>query len=39
MSVVKDENIVRLSPRLESAGERGKAPELPYGRWWWDAAK
>jgi hypothetical protein len=39
MSVVKNENIVRMSPRLEHAGERGKAPELPYGRWWWDASR
>lgn len=39
MSVVKDDSIVRMSPRLESVGERGKAPQLPHGRWWWDAAK
>jgi hypothetical protein len=39
MSVVKDDNIVRMSPRLDSVSARGKAPQLPHGRWWWDAVK
>jgi hypothetical protein len=39
MAVVKDNSIVRMSPRLDSVSARGKAPQLPHGRWWWDAVK
>jgi hypothetical protein len=39
MSVVKDKKIVRSSIRLQHFADRGKAPQLPQGRWWWDAAK
>lgn len=39
MAVVKDQNVVRMAPRLDGVSARGKAPELPHGRWWWDAAK
>lgn len=39
MSVVKDERLVQSEPRLENFVERGKAPPLPHGRWWWDAAE
>ena len=39
MAVVKDQHIVRMAPRLDRVAEQGKAPQLPHGRWWWDAAK
>ncbi|MDB5345645.1 MAG: hypothetical protein JWP89_4022 [Schlesneria sp.] len=39
MSVVKDAKLTPESPRLGSIATTGKAPELPAGRWWWDAAK
>lgn len=37
MSVVKDSDIVKSSDKLTSVAARGKAGELPEGRWWWDA--
>ena len=39
MSVVKDAEINKPSPQLASVSSNAKAPELPMGRWWWDAAK
>lgn len=39
MSVVKDGKLTPESPRLGSIGQTAKAPEMPAGRWWWDAAK
>lgn len=39
MSVVKDAKLTPESPRLGSIANTAKAPELPAGRWWWDAAK
>ncbi len=39
MSIVKDPKIVRPAPRLKNLSAQGRAPELPDGRWWWDAAK
>ncbi len=39
MSVVKDAKLTPESPRLGSVAKTAKAPELPAGRWWWDAAK
>lgn len=39
MSVVKDAKLNQESPRLGSIAKTAKAPELPVGRWWWDAAK
>ena len=39
MSVVKDAKLTPESPRLTSIARAAKAPELPAGRWWWDAAK
>ncbi len=39
MSVVKDAKLTPESPRLGSVAKIAKAPELPAGRWWWDAAK
>ena len=37
MAVVTDESIQQSSPRLSGVAESSKAPELPAGRWWWDA--
>ena len=39
MSVVKDPKLNHEAPRLGSIAQTAKAPELPAGRWWWDAAK
>jgi len=39
VSLVKDPGIVREAARLANFVERGKAPQLPEGRWWWDAAR
>ena len=39
MSVVKDRNVLREAKRLENVVGHGKAPQLPAGRWWWDAAR
>lgn len=39
MSVVKDTKLTPESPRLGSVAQAAKAPALPAGRWWWDAAK
>ena len=39
LSVVKDAKLTPESPRLGSVAKTAKAPELPAGRWWWDAAK
>lgn len=37
MAVVTDESLHQTSPRLSGVAESSKAPELPAGRWWWDA--
>lgn len=39
MSVVKDPKLTQESSRLGNMAQAAKAPELPVGRWWWDAAK
>ncbi|MGH7130266.1 MAG: DUF1598 domain-containing protein, partial [Planctomycetaceae bacterium] len=39
MKVVTDARVVRSSDRLSSLIGRGRAPDLPHGRWWWDAAE
>lgn len=39
MSVVKDVKRTPESPRLGSLARIAQAPELPEGRWWWDAAR
>jgi hypothetical protein len=39
MTVVSDAQIVQETPRLANIADRGRAPELPEGRWWWDAVK
>ena len=38
MAVVTNQNVVREAPPLEDLAGRGRAPQLPEGRWWWDAA-
>jgi hypothetical protein len=39
MRVVKNNKMFREMPRLASVSKRSKAPKLPEGRWWWDAAE
>lgn len=36
-SVVRDRAKVQESPRVSTVATSAKAPELPVGRWWWDA--
>jgi hypothetical protein len=36
-NVLNDPHIFRESAKLASAQSKGRAPELPEGRWWWDA--
>ncbi len=38
MKVVTDPSVYRESDRLVNVQNRGRAPQLPEGRWWWDAA-
>lgn len=37
-AVLKDSTVSREQPRLSSLSKKAKAPQLPEGRWWWDAA-
>ncbi|MEZ6145789.1 MAG: hypothetical protein R3B91_10315 [Planctomycetaceae bacterium] len=37
MAIVTDETLNQPSPRLSGVAAQSKAPELPAGRWWWDA--
>jgi hypothetical protein len=37
LSVVRNEGLRASSPRLGGVADNAKAPELPAGRWWWDA--
>ncbi|NOX56852.1 MAG: DUF1598 domain-containing protein, partial [Planctomycetes bacterium] len=39
MAVVRDPSIMRSVARLQGLQDQSKAPELPEGRWWWDAAR
>lgn len=39
MSVLKNQQVTQASPRLKNVAKDAKAPQLPEGRWWWDAAK
>lgn len=39
MAVLKSPRILRQMDRLANLADRGRAPRLPEGRWWWDAAK
>lgn len=36
-SVAKDPAVNQESPRVGSVAQTSRAPELPEGRWWWDA--
>ena len=36
-SVLKDSAVYRSAARLPSLGSKAKPPQLPAGRWWWDA--
>jgi len=36
-SVLKDEAINREAPELAAKKASAAAPQLPAGRWWWDA--
>ena len=37
MSVVLNEELNKESARLTQVSDNSKAPQLPEGRWWWDA--
>lgn len=37
-ALAKDPALNRSEPKLDKIGDSAKAPELPAGRWWWDAA-
>lgn len=39
MSTVRDADLNKASPELAGVSTNAKAPTLPLGRWWWDAAK
>lgn len=38
-SITKDPNRNKNSEKLDTVATTTQAPELPAGRWWWDAAK
>jgi len=38
MTAAKDPNMNKTAPELQNVGNVAKAPQLPAGRWWWDAA-
>ncbi len=35
---LKNDALVKISERLEHFADKGRAPQLPEGRWWWDTA-
>lgn len=37
--LLKDPQIYQEQVRLDSLARRGQPPQLPEGRWWWDAAE
>ncbi|QDT44232.1 hypothetical protein Pan241w_43400 [Gimesia alba] len=37
-SVVKNQNNLKVSPKVGAVSTQSKAPALPVGRWWWDLA-
>ena len=39
LSVARNEQLVHAAPQLTNVGVKAKAPQLPAGRWWWDAAR
>ena len=38
-SVLQDGNVYRQADRLANMADQGEVPNLPEGRWWWDAQK
>jgi hypothetical protein len=36
-NVLEDRNVFREASTLAAAKSKGRAPQLPEGRWWWDA--
>jgi hypothetical protein len=36
-NVLEDRNVFREAGALASEKSKGRAPQLPEGRWWWDA--
>jgi hypothetical protein len=36
-AVARDPKLAKEDPALDQVGTRGKLPNLPAGRWWWDA--
>ena len=39
LSVVKDKSLANESDTLSAISDKGKLPELPADRWWWDASR
>jgi hypothetical protein len=39
LAVVQDEKLAKESTKLTDVAPKAAAPQLPAGRWWWDAAK
>jgi hypothetical protein len=37
LSVVQDDQVYRETDRLRNVTAKGRPPQLPEGRWWWDA--
>jgi hypothetical protein len=37
LSVVQDDAVYREADRLKTVTDKGRPPQLPEGRWWWDA--
>jgi hypothetical protein len=37
LAVLQDNQVAQPSPRLGGVAQAARAPELPAGRWWWDA--
>jgi hypothetical protein len=39
LAVVQDKDVAKESTKLTEVAPQAAAPQLPAGRWWWDAAK
>lgn len=39
MAVATDKDLLKFGARLDNLARRAAAPQLPAGRWWWDAAR
>jgi hypothetical protein len=35
--MARDAKLAKEDAGLDQVGQRGRNPELPEGRWWWDA--